>query len=93
MFKISPDLSSENLRETFVSKTSPYNLRRNDTFEKNQVHPVYHGTESLLVLCPNMWDLVPLELKQSKSLDFFKLKIKNWVVFECPSRLCKTYIQ
>ena len=49
MFKIHRGLSPEILRETFVSKTSSYNIRRNDTFEKRQVHSVYHGTESLSV--------------------------------------------
>ena len=34
MFKIHKGLSPEILGETFVSKTSSYNLRRNDTFEK-----------------------------------------------------------
>ena len=77
MFKIHRDLSPEILRETFVSKTSSYNLRRNDTFEKRKVHSVYHGTESLSVLGPKIWDLVPVELKQ----------------FEFPCRICKTYIQ
>ena len=32
MFKINRGLSPESLRETFVSKTSSYNLCRNDTF-------------------------------------------------------------
>ena len=27
------------------------------------------------------------------SRDSFKLKIKNWKPFECPSRLCKSYMQ
>ena len=93
MFKIHRGFSPENLKETFVSKASPYNLRRNDTFEKIQVHLVYHGTESLSLLGLNIWDLVPLELKQSESLNCFKLKTSNWVAFECPCRLCKTYIQ
>ena len=93
MFKIHRGLSPEILRETFVSKASWYNLRRNDTFEKRQVDSVYHGTESLLFLGPKIWDLVPVELKQSESLDSFKSKIKNWMPFECPCRLCKTYIQ
>ena len=93
MFKIHRDLSPEILRETFVSKTSSYNLRRNDTFEKRKVHSVYHGTESLSFLGPKIWDLVPVELKQSETLNSFKLKIKNWVPFECPCRICKTYIQ
>ena len=93
MFKIHRGLSPEFPRETFVSKASSYNLRRNDTFEKRQVHSVYHSTESLSFLGPKIWDLVPVELKQSESLDSFKLKIKNWVPFECPCRLCKTHIQ
>ena len=70
-------LSPEILREIFVSKTSSYSLRRNDTFEKRKVHSVYHGTESLLFLGPKIWDLVPGELKQSETLYSFKLKKKN----------------
>ena len=86
-------MSPGTLREIFVSKTSSYNLRRNDTFEKSQVHSVYHGTESLSFLGLKIWDLVPVELKQSENLESFKLKIKNWVPFECPWKLCKAYIQ
>ena len=40
MFKIHGVLSPEILRETFVSKASSYNLRRNDTFEKRKAHSV-----------------------------------------------------
>ena len=93
MFKVHRGLFPEILRETFVSKTSSYNLRRNDTFGKRKVHSVYHGTESLSFLGPKIWDLVPVGLKQSETLYPFKLKIKNWVLFEYPYRICKTYIQ
>ena len=86
-------ISPESLREKFVSKTSSYNLRRNDTFEKRQAHSVYHGTELLSFSCPKILNLVPLRLKQSEALDSFKLKIKNWIHFECSCRSCKTYIQ
>ena len=47
LFKIHRGLSPEILRETFASETSSYHLRKNDTFEKLQVHPVYHSIESL----------------------------------------------
>ena len=92
MFKIRCGLSPDILSELFVNKTSTYNLRRNDTFERRQVHSVYHGTESLSFLGPKIWDLVPTEIKQSESLDVFKMKIKKWTPFECPCRLCRTYI-
>ena len=52
MFKIHRGLSPEIIRQTFVSKTSSYNLRRNNTFEKRQVHSLYHGNESLSFLGP-----------------------------------------
>ena len=39
--------SPEILRETFVPKTSSYNLRRNDASEKCKMHCLY-GAESLL---------------------------------------------
>ena len=79
IFKIYRSLSPEILRETFMSKASSYNLCKNDIFEKRQVRSVHHGTELFSSLGPNIWGLVPVELKQSESLDSFKLKIKNWV--------------
>ena len=93
MFKIHRGLSPDILREIFVPKINLYNLRRNHTFERRQVHSVYHGTESLSFLGPKIWDLVPLESKQLENLDAFKLKIKKLIPFECPCRLCRTYIQ
>ena len=83
IFKIHRGLNSEILRETFVPKTSSYNVRRNDTFEKRKVHSVYHGTESFSFLGPKIWNLVPVKLKQSETLYSFK----------CPCRLCKICIQ
>ena len=56
IFKIHRGLSPEILRETFMSKTGSYNLRKNNSFEKRKVHSVYHGTESLSFLGPKMWD-------------------------------------
>ena len=54
-------LSPKILRETYLSKIISYNLRRNDTtFEKRQVHSIYHGAESLLCLGPRLWGLVPV---------------------------------
>ena len=93
MFKIHRGMSPDILREIFVPKISSYNLCKNNTFERCQVHSVYHGTESLSFLGPKIWDLVPLEFKQLESLKVFKLKIKKWIPFECPCKLCRTYIQ
>ena len=92
-FKIHGGLSLDILREIFMHKISLHNLCRNNTFERYQVHSVYHSTERLSFLGLKIWDLVPLELKQLESLEVFKLKIKKWIPFECPCRLCETYTQ
>ena len=81
------------LKHLYPKQVPTNNLRRNDTFEKCKVNPVYHSAESLSFLGPRIWDLVPVELKQSDAFYSFKSKIKNWVPFECSCRLRKTYIQ
>ena len=62
-------LSAEILRETFVSKTSLYNLLRNNTFEIRQVHSdsIYQGTETLSFLGLKILDLVPVELNNQRT--------------------------
>ena len=62
MFKTHRGLSPDILREIFVPKISLYNFRRNNIFERRQIHSAYHDTESLTFLDPKIWDLVPLEL-------------------------------
>ena len=85
-------MSPEVPTETFVSETSLFNLRTNDTFERRQVHSVYHGTELLSFLGPKIWDILPAELKQSESLDSFKIKRKKWIHFKCLYRLRTPYM-
>ena len=93
MFRNLRSLSLKTLREKFVSKTSSYNLRRNDSFERSQVHFVYHSTESLLFLGPKTCHLITIKLKWSENLHYFIIKIKNVIASACPFTLCKTYIQ
>ena len=93
MFKIQRSLSPDILREMSVPKISFSNLRRNNTFERRQVHSGYHGTESLSFLDPKIWDLVPLVLQQLENLEVLKFKIKKWIPFECHCRLCQTDTQ
>ena len=54
IFKIHRGLSPDILREIFVPKISLYNLCRNNTFERRQVHSAYHGNESLSFLGPKI---------------------------------------
>ena len=92
MFKISNNMSPEIVTEIFEKRENPYGFRNNNAFRRRQVNSVYHGTESLSFLGPKIWDMLPLEIKESESLQIFKSKIKKWIPSQCPCRLCRIYV-
>ena len=92
-FKISNNLSPDIVKEIFQERFVPYNLHRNNSFTSHQVNSVYHGTESLSFLGPKLWDLAPLEIKESENVNIFNSKIKRWAPSHCPRRICRTYLQ
>ena len=58
-----------------------------------QVSAVCNDLESLSYLGTNIWEMLPLDFKQTKSLPKLKGKIKKWNPQNCPCRLCKTSLQ
>ena len=80
------------MKEIFAPKMSPYDLRNNNSFKRRRVNFVWLGTELVSYLGPNIWDLVPNEIKESESLNGFKFQVKRWVPEGCPYRIYKIYI-
>ena len=62
-------------------------------FETRNIHTTDYGSDSLAHLGPKIWGIIPKDLKDIKSLDLFKKKIKLWTPHNCPCKLCKTYIR
>ena len=58
-----------------IFRTTPYNLRNPVIFKITEVHSVNNGTETHSE--PNIWSLVPHEVRKSVSLADFKFKIRN----------------
>ena len=71
---ISPIIMQEILR---FQNSSRYNLRSQNTFEIPFRNSVYNGTESMSYLGPNVWELVPDNLKRINTLTTFKEQIKK----------------
>ena len=80
------------MKDIFHSVQKPYNLRNDSTLQMRRNRTVYFGTESISSLAPKIWEIVPCEIKNAKSLDIFKKRIKLWTTDKCPCRLCKRYI-
>ena len=80
------------MSDLFSFRSTGYNLRGGSKLKSNTVKTVYYGTESISNLAPKIWEQVPDEIKDSTSLNTFKLKIKSWVPNSYPCRICKIYV-
>ena len=94
MFKLKRDTAPELIKELILSnRQRRYKLRNNPDFAVPIVKSVQEGLESLSYLVPNIWELLPLEIKETETFLQFEAKIKKWNSQNCPCRLCKIYTQ
>ena len=92
IYKFCNDLSIKIFSDLFQIKNNRYCLRSNSTLQRPNIQSVYNGENSLSYYAPIMWDLVPMEIKNSNSLEIFIRKIRHWKPQYCPCRLCKVFI-
>ena len=92
MFKIKNHFSPLPIQNIFIEKVHQHNLRYKRQWENYNVRTVRYGTETIRNMGTKTWDIVPSEIKESKTLIEFKQKIKKWKTSECTCRLCKSYI-
>ena len=52
------------MKDILPINRNPYNLRQNSQFPRPRINTVYHGNESISNLGPEIWDLVPSNLKK-----------------------------
>ena len=99
IYKVINELSPNFLKEIFVTNKNiasgnvSANTRRQAQFYNyNNLRRVSTGAETLRNLGPNIWELVPLDMKNVSSLSMFKTRIRNFKFKKCPCKLCKEYI-
>ena len=92
VYKVKMGLAPQLIKELFPLSTHAYNLRSTYEFKIENVKTVHYGTESLSFLDPKIWELVPLEIKSSRSLEEIKKKIESWIPENCPCRLIEIYL-
>ena len=81
------------MKEIFAFEdNSVYNLMHGIHIKRVNVKTTNFGVESITNIGAKIWDIIPKEIKESKSLAIFKSKIKKWVPENCPCRICKTYL-
>ena len=88
MYKVMHNLCPKPIQELFVPAT-----RGKHEWVLPKVRTVNKGLETIRYRGPKTWEIVPIEIKKSKSLSEFKTKIKDWKPVGCNCRLCKIYIK
>ena len=92
MYKIKNNISPSFMNSLFSITNIPYNLRNNSDFKKENIRTVTYGSETLSFRGPEIWDAIPIEIKQSASLSIFKKKIRLWKPIGCKCRMCLIYV-
>ena len=94
LFKHKNGLSPPIMNDLFEDKDySGPKLRSQTDYQLPKIESVTYGENSLRYLGPKIWDIIPKEFKDLKTLQKFKSAIKTWTPLKCPCRLCKVYIQ
>ena len=75
-----------------INQTVSYDLIKRSALQSRSPNSVIYGTETISLIAPKLWSLVPETIKNCGSLKSFKQKIRKWKP-DCPCRLCKVYLQ
>ena len=88
MYKVKHNLCPKPIQDLFTPA-----IRGNHDWVLPKVRTENNGKETIRYMGPKTWELVPEEIKKSKSLSSFKKNIKEWKPVGCTCRLCKVYIK
>ena len=89
IYKALNHLSSPLMSDLFKIKETKYNIRNRSILVSTNTETTSNAINSITHLGTKIWDLVPEEIKDRKSLNIFKQKIKIWISKKCPYTLCK----
>ena len=78
--------------ETWWLKNGYLQCTKDSDYKIPDIKAISNGLESDRYLGPKILKLIPDELKELKSLVFFKKKVKGLNFENCPCKLCENYI-
>ena len=99
IYKFTNNLSPPIINHMFQFRENSYNLRNFQQLASSTKKTTKMGLETISYHGPQLWNLVPQEIKESASFLIFKDKIKKWNCTNCPctfsyfSRQCWFYMK
>ena len=82
------------MKTFFDFRVKRYSIRKLQEMRQQKLRNVRYGLETTaLYRPPQLWSLVPTDVKSAPDVIQFKSKIKHWEGTECPCKLCRTYLR
>ena len=93
MKRISPPFMNQVFLERETNdNVSSHTRSRSNFYNFSNPRTTRYGVEALRNIGPQIWNMIPSDIKELNTLAKFKSEIKKWVPDKCPCRLCRTYI-
>ena len=84
----SPDI----MNDIFKLRENMYNLRNFQTFQTENPHSVKYVLDATPYRASQLWQQVPIDIREAASLALLKNRIKTSKCVDCPGRSCKICI-
>ena len=92
IYKIVNNICPPIMKTLFNFRQNNHNIRNFQEIENNRVRTVQYGLETVLYRGPQLWSLLPIDIKSSNNIDTFKIRIKTWICKDCPCKICQTFV-
>ena len=93
VFKVKTDIAPELMKGLFEFTDVPYNPRNQSKFNLSIPCAERYGIQTTSSIVPKLWAKFPTEIKDSKSLEEFKVQIKTYFPKNSSCKICKLFIK
>ena len=90
LYKIKNELAPPIMDSVLNRRNITYNFR--NFSQKERKRTVFDGLETLSYRAPQLWTLLPEEIKQKSTINLFKSNVKQWICKERSCRLSKVFV-
>ena len=81
------------MNDIFKLSENMYNLRNFHIFQTENPGSLIYELDAFHYCASQLWQKVPIDIREATSIALFKYCIKTWKCEDCPCRSCKIFIQ
>ena len=89
IYKFQNGLSPPIMNDVFFSRQNICNLRKFQELSTSTKNTVNFSMENISYRGPQLWNVIPNNIKLEPTLELFRKKITKWICGPCPCRMCK----